>query len=105
MAIMESQMAFPEPWSDLRDGDPENDEQREALRAELAEELSAGHVLHDRELIIVARSEANDDVLVALDDGTWALVHLTWRGTAERAPWPTTVVFSAVMDAVAAMLE
>jgi hypothetical protein len=105
MAIMEPQMAFPEPWSDLRDGGPEDDEQREVLQAELAEELSAGHVLHGREFVVVARSEANDDVLVALDDGTWALVHLTWRGTPERPPRPATVVFSAVTDAVAAMLE
>ena len=106
MAIMEPRMAFPESWSDLRDGGPEDDEQREVLRVELAEELSAGHILHGRKFVIVARSEANDDVLVALDDdGTWALVHLTWRGTPERPPWPTTVVFYAMTDAVAAMLE
>jgi hypothetical protein len=102
---MEPQMAFPEPWSDLRDRGPGDDAQREVLRMELAKELSAGHVLYGREFVIVARSEANDDVLVALDDGTWALIHRTWRRTAERPPGPKTVVFSAITDAVSAILE
>lgn len=106
MAIMEPDKAFPEPWSDLRDAGPGRDEQRESLSAELAKELSVGHVLHGSAFSIVARSNANDDILIKVDDdGTWALVHLTWRGSRERPPWPQAVVFSAVEDAVAAMRE
>jgi hypothetical protein len=55
---------------------------------------------------VVARSEAGDDILVRLDDdGTWALVHLTWRRARERTQWPRTVIFSTLVDAAAAMLE
>jgi hypothetical protein len=91
---------------DLRALDSGETEQRELLRVELVKELGVGHVVHGRAFSVVARSEVNDDVLITLDDdGTWALVHLTWRGTRDRPPWPTAVIFPTLADAVAAMLE
>jgi hypothetical protein len=106
MATMEPETAFPEPWMDLRAGDSGKADQRDVLRTELAKELGVGHVLYGRAFSVAARSEANDDVLVTLDDGTWALVHLmTWQGIHARPPWPSAVFFSTMADAVAAIFE
>lgn len=106
MSIMEPEVPLPEPWSDLRGEGPEEQAQRETLRTELVKELSAGHALHGRAFSVAARSDAKDEILIVLDDDEmWALVHLTWRGTAERPPWPQTIVFSTIADAVTAMRE
>lgn len=95
---MDQRPVFTDPWWDLRTGDPEAVNQRNALRAELATELSTGHPLHDQQLTIVARSEASDDIVVRVSDGSWALVHLTWRGTAEAPPWPWTTIYTDPAD-------
>jgi hypothetical protein len=104
MSIMGPEVVFPQPWSDLRGGGHGEDKQREVLHVELSAELVVGHVLYGRAFSIIARSEARDDVVITLeDDLTWALVHLTWRGTPERPPWPLTVFFPTLKDAVDAM--
>ena len=78
------------PWWDLRGTDPSDVDQREALTAELAREVRRGHTLHKVPITVIGRSEASDDIIVQLTDGSWAVVHLTWRGAAERPPWPWT---------------
>jgi hypothetical protein len=92
---------LPEPWWDLRPAAPLEDEQREALQAELFRKITPGHILHGRTVSVVARSQARDDVLVAIeDDDTWALVHLTWRSEPEVPPWPMTTTFGSLSDAI-----
>src|ERR1700761_7155697 len=104
MSAVEPDTAFPEAWIDLRTGGSAEVEQRAALQTELAREVGVGHVLRGRAFSVVARSEANDDVLLTLDDDrTWALVHLTWQPIRESARWPRVVFSATVADAVAAM--
>jgi len=63
------------------------------LRREALREISPGHELAGLELTCIAYCSCNLSVF-ACDDGTFALVRLTWRAD-ERPPWPiTTRVFS-----------
>jgi hypothetical protein len=66
----------------------EEERQRSSIQQELLAEVAAGHPLSRISSEVIARSEASDDVLVLLEDGRWALVHLTWRQAPEAAPWP-----------------
>ncbi|MGK5639196.1 hypothetical protein ACSNOK_12950 [Streptomyces sp. URMC 126] len=63
-----------------------------AFERELRRELSPGHPLHGAEVVAVAVCEGCDDVLFEVANGPfpWAVVHLTWTGREERAPWPKT---------------
>ncbi len=46
-----------------------------------------------------SRCDDEDDVLFRLDDGeTVAVVHLTWSGKAEPAPWPSTRTYLSFAD-------
>jgi hypothetical protein len=36
----------------------------------------------------VATCSGCDDVVFQVDGGTFAIIHLTWTGHLERAPWP-----------------
>jgi hypothetical protein len=76
--------ALPEPWT-------EPDTQRaQALERELQREISPGHPLAGCQPRAIAACTGCDNVLFALDNDTWALVHLTWTGTVETPPWPRT---------------
>lgn len=99
---MVQELDIPEPWWDLRRAAPQEDEQRWVLLAELHREIGPNHLLHGRAVSVVARSQANDDVIVVMDDKTWAIVHLTWRSAPEVPPWPMTTVFGSLSDAIRA---
>ena len=75
------------------------DERRRAqLIDELTLELSNGHRLFGQVLSPVAGCIGCDDTLVFVEDETrWAIVHTTWKGGAERPPWPDSKVFDAAM--------
>ncbi len=83
-------IVFTHPWRDLRGTDPADVAQREVLAAELAAEVSPGHPLHGEDVTVTGKSQATDDIVVQLADGSWAVVHLTWRSSAENPPWPWT---------------
>lgn len=97
---MVQELNIPQPWWDLRRTAPREDEQREVLLAELHREIGPNHLLHGRTVSVVARSQDNDDILVVVDDKTWAIVHLTWRSAPEVPPWPMTAVFGSLSDAI-----
>ena len=85
----EPAFAFDPPWHAL--SDPTNCE------AELAREVSRGHVLHGRHVRALARHEACDDVLFVTDDGAVWVVHLTWTRHEEKDPrWPTTTRYRSL---------
>lgn len=75
---------FVDPMVDLRSGS----DRASALSAELAREIGPGHVLHKRQWRVVAEAIPQDEVLVQTADAAF-LVHLSWTGRRERAPWPT----------------
>ncbi|GHJ31314.1 hypothetical protein [Streptomyces hygroscopicus] len=70
------------------------------LEVELRRELSPGHPLHEAEVTAAARCEGCDDILfrVANRPFPWAVVHLTWKGRKERAPWPMTTPLTSLAE-------
>lgn len=89
-------MAFQEPWQDLRGTGTEEERQRSAIARELLAEVAAGHSLASVSGEVIARSGASDDVLLLLEDGRWALVHMTWRRTPEPPPYPHVKFFDSL---------
>jgi hypothetical protein len=67
-------------------------ERLRALEAELRRELIIGHVLYGRQVQAKAIRDDSDDVVFELDDGSLAVVHLTWA-TGSDATWPYTLLF------------
>lgn len=96
--------SLPEAWWDLRADGPVETEQRDALQTELHLEVGAGHTLYGRSFSVIARSQERDDVLIALDDNAWAVVHLTWRRARENPPWPATTVFDSLSAAIRSII-
>ncbi len=87
--------AFDDPWWDLRGADATDREQRNAMQAELTRELHIDHDLAGRVREVVARSTAQDDVVVSLDRDEAAIVHLTWtKSPPDRPPYPRTRIVS-----------
>ena len=72
-----------DPMVDLR-GEPER---ARVLAQELEREVGPGHALHERHAVVVAEVAPQDEVLVEAGDVVF-LVHLTWSGRTEEAPWP-----------------
>jgi hypothetical protein len=87
-------MTWPDPWSTLEHGDPD-------LVAELKRELSPQHVLFGRDVVPIARRKDSDDVLFRLDNGSVAIVHLTWSGKQDQHPkFPWTTIHKTIDDAM-----
>jgi hypothetical protein len=74
-------MELTDPWFPVADPTVAED-----LLAELRRELSPSHVLASRSVEPIGRREDRDDILVALADGGWAIVHLTWQRATEPDP-------------------
>ncbi|WP_207122839.1 hypothetical protein [Actinocatenispora comari] len=81
---MDAGLELSEPW--FR---PEPD-RLASLVAEAVTEICADHELAGRSLTAVAACAGCDDVAFSLDDGAFALVHLTWTRHLEPEPWPLT---------------
>ncbi len=78
---------LPEPWIVAPT------DTRSSLEAELRAEIADGHPLSGEIVTAIARCQACDDVVFAVegDHPIWfALVHLTWRQSREPLPWPAT---------------
>lgn len=75
---------LPEPW--FR---PEPI-QAAGLEQEATAEIGPGHELSGYRLTAIAACGGCDSVAFQVDDGTPAIVHLTWARRPEPAPWPST---------------
>ena len=84
------------PWSR-----PDASEGRR-LAVEAAREIKSGHQLHGLTLTTVAQCSGCDDVVFACDDGTFAVVHLSWQSD-ERPPWPDTTRIGSFLGIELAM--
>ncbi|MCX4986040.1 hypothetical protein [Streptomyces sp. NBC_00572] len=84
---------LPAPWWVLDDG-------MHDFEIELHRELPLGHPLHGVKASAVARCGGCDDVLFSVADRSflWAVVHLTWTGREERAPWPMTTPLASLAE-------
>jgi len=82
------------PWRGLLER-----EERQGLQQQLDLEIGRGHDLWQTGAKIVARSDADDDVMAMLNDGRYAIVHLTWNTNSGDARWPHTRIFLTAEDA------
>lgn len=91
---------FVRPWRPVSDS-----KEGTALQRRLEFEVTRLHPLWDRQARIVGRSDANDDVVVAMSGGGFAIVHLVWGETPGDAVWPATYFFTSEDEISRAMSE
>jgi hypothetical protein len=60
------------------------------LEHEAAAEIGPGHELTGHALTAIAACSGCDRVVFKVDDGSFAVVHLTWTTHQEPDPWPAT---------------
>ena len=71
------------------------EEQEQALLAELALELPKGHSLKNQKLdFLLAKRIDKEEIVLALENGSMAVVHLTWKGKVEQAGYPKTRIYN-----------
>lgn len=77
--------------------DPWQISNSEKFLLELRKEVCEDHVLYNKELRVVARRIDRDEYLFWLtNEGKFAQVHLTWRGSVEKDPfWPVTELYDS----------
>ena len=89
-----------EPWRGLAEAN------RRPFETELQRELSPAHPLFDIGAEAIGKSEANDDVLFQLQNGEFALVHLTWTGHIEATgQWPYYELYQSWNDFVTQRMQ
>lgn len=93
-------IAWKSPWRQI-----ETAAEQHGLQGELLAELSAAHPLWGLDPVVFGRHQSADDVLVALNDGRFAIVHLVWRGHVDQFPadYPSTLFFANLAELVAAL--
>ena len=96
----EWEVVLVDPWWDLRGGGAAEALERDRLVRQLASEVAAEHPLHACQVEVVGACLASDDVLVRLEEGRWALVHLTYGGR-QAPPWPATYIFEEASELAA----
>lgn len=81
----------PAEWEPVRGG------VARVLESEVRIEMPPDHELAGRELTAVSRCPGCDDALFRLDDGSFAIVHLTWIGRQEQSGWPDFLLFGSFL--------
>ena len=82
------------PWRDVEDL-----QEQQVLTKRLKIEVGRDHALWGLGAVVIARSDADDDVLAKLEDGRFAIVHLTWSNNSGGAVWPATVIYPSAEEA------
>lgn len=87
-------IVFLAPWINISEYSIEH---KLALEAELAIELGSQHQLVVGKFSVLAKREDRDDILIS--NGTqFYIIHLTWSGRIELAPYPAVQVFSSIKE-------
>lgn len=94
--ILDINLEWPEPWWFLKD---EHDLIL-GLQKELLLEVGPKHPLWELKPMVLARSETNDDIIVHLNDGRFASVHLVWHGCIDQKQelYPSSQIFSGIEE-------
>lgn len=82
------------PWMDF--GDPRFDDNRQGWEEELHLEVGPGHPLEGVASRAIARRTDCDDLVLELETGEYAVVHLSWVGHVEQPPWPATELYPSI---------
>src|SRR6266850_1741385 len=78
------------------------------IQRQLQLEITSKHPLYGREATVVGRRIDNDDVLVRLNDGTYAMVHLVWGGPGPGAfpeEYPSWFLYGSLESFIQAMQQ
>ncbi|HBY64425.1 MAG TPA: hypothetical protein DEH78_31780 [Solibacterales bacterium] len=89
-----------EPWREVRE-----ESERAGLERELAAEVGPQHPLWGLGARIIGRHSSQDDVVVSLAAGGYAIVHLVWHGHIDRFPreYPATTIYADQAELQAAL--
>ncbi|WP_199912809.1 hypothetical protein [Aquimarina aquimarini] len=68
------------------------------LMDELELELPDDHLLLNENSELIARKTNNDDIVLELEDGRIAVVHLTWKSKKETNEYPITRIYRDKVD-------
>ncbi len=95
-------LPFPQPALDWREPWHQVGDRQEqlGLQRELDCELSVAHPLWGTKPVVFGRYQGTDDILVALNDGRFAVVHLVWHGHVDQFPaeFPGTDIYANLDD-------
>jgi len=91
---MKEEINWIEPWWHVKD----NAKVKAGIQKELEAEIGPQHPLWQFKPEAIAKTDANDDVIVQLNDGRFACVHLVWHGKIDQYPdkFPSSVIFDTV---------
>lgn len=92
---MSRRVLHPFPWQEPWDALPES--LQVPYQAQLKHEVGHGHPLFGYSYTPVGKHAGTDDVLVALEGGQLAVVHLTWGGLGDKYH-PRTTFFASWDD-------
>ena len=84
-------MTWPPGWRAVEAGEAQG------LAARLCADLAPAHILVDRAFEVIARREDADDVLLRLDDGEIAEMHMSWAKQASEK-FPGVLLFLDFTD-------
>lgn len=96
----EAKIEFKAPWRAVTDPT-----EVDSFSGQLNREISAGHVLHGAAFSVLGRADNSDDILIECDDGTYAIVHLTWGSGSGGAAFPVTIFLDSVTEVNAVIVE
>jgi len=86
---------FLEPYWDAMEME---DKSIQALTNELKLELPNNHLLRNANNELIARKTHNDDIVLELENGNIAVVHLTWKAKKEIEGYPITRIYKDKLD-------
>lgn len=89
------ELHFLKPYQDAMDMDEKN---IHSLIHELKLELSDHHLLNKESFELIARKWHNDEIILELENGKIAVVHLTWKASKEVDGYPITRIYSNELD-------
>ena len=84
-----------EPYWDAIEMDEKN---IQSLIKEFKLELPENHILYNKSIDLIARKTHNDDIILELEDGKIAIVHLTWSSKKEKNGFPKTRLYKDKID-------
>lgn len=88
-------LKFIEPYWSAMEMDEKS---RISLVEELQLELHDNHILQNETFELIARKTNNDDIVLELEDGRVAVVHLTWKSKTETNGYPITRIYKDKLD-------
>lgn len=79
-----------DPWYSIKD-------EYGTFITEFKRELNNEHFLYGKDVVVLARRDDCDDILVSYyeEKPMFAVVHLTWKQATETNPWPNFKLYNS----------